>query len=218
MNHYVRKEYQLSNRSKDEVLAKIGSTLGSTDELARRVRQFYKQTHISRFNEIVKQSWFEQTLTYDGVRRNGRHQNGFGNDSAFGFFFRGLVGISQKPITDGFYATVIPTYFKDFFPNFSDHDPDIEPEYFKYPYKNITLDHLGFVYKVHNRLELLKHADENAMSIHDFENYATKKSFAYSETQPMVTYRDREGGEQEVFCYTMGRSHSFIPYIRDMRK
>ena len=218
MKKMIRIDYNLSKRRSDKVISSIGSTLGSSDEMIRRFRILYKSSSLEKFNALVKQVWLENTFLLSGVRRKARSGNGFTSDSIFGFFFKALVGTSQKIITDGFYPTAIPTYFQDFFPDFSDHDPDLEPEYFAFPYKHLTLDHLGFVYQLHNRLELLKEADERAMSYHDFVNWVTPKIIEYALTQPMCHYRYRDGRVTEVPCYMMRRWHSFIPYLGDMRK
>lgn len=218
MKIYKKKDQNLSKRPSEETIAKMGSTLGSIDELARRFQKFYRKAHVLFFEWMVNEVWLEQKFTYGGVRRNGRSGNGYTADSVFAFFMRAVVGISQKPFTAGFFFIAIPTYFKDFFPNFSDHDPDDEPEYFKYPYKHVTLDHLAFVYQVHNRLELLDWAEEHAMTIHDFENWATQQCFAYNDEENIsYTYYYRDGREEEMPRYKMWRWSSFVPYIRDMK-
>jgi hypothetical protein len=111
-----------------------------------------------------------------------------------------MVGISQKIVTTDFVYTSIRTYFNDFFPNFTDHDPWKEPEYFKYPYKHVTLDFLMFVYQYHDRLKLLEEADERGMNIREFLDWAKDKALDYN----------IEVGKQ---IYEIKR-HSFSPYIK----
>jgi len=82
------------------------------------------------------------------------------------------TGATQKFLTTGFGFTVVASYLPDFFPKFDDFDPFTDEEYFKFPYKNIFLDHLVFVSQVHNRVEMLAYAEETSMTIYDFENWA----------------------------------------------
>ena len=181
----------------------IGSSLGSVDELVLRFRSFYKEAYLILFDLIVKQVWLEQKFLYNGVRRK-RSMNGYGLDWIYSYFMKSVVGISQKPLTTCFIFTVVPTYFNDFFPNFSDHDPFEEPEYFKYPYKNVSLDHLLFVYQHHERLEMLAEAEKRSMNIKDFTDWAANQG---------LSCRDEKGEEM----YSIVR-YSFLPYFKKIKK
>lgn len=202
MKQYLKRYDDVSRRWKrgSLLLQNIGSSLGTAEELALKFRTFYKEAHLLLFDMLVKEVWLEQKFLYAGARRKGRSGNGMAADSAFSYFTKSMVGISQKALTDGMTFVAVPTYFKDFFPNFSDHDPFLEKEYFKYPYQHITLDHLLYVYQCDNRLELLKEAEDKRMSILDFYNWASNWAYSYN----------NEVGEN---IYVMTRS-DFIPYIK----
>ncbi|MFA5444994.1 MAG: hypothetical protein WC262_08520 [Bacteroidales bacterium] len=182
MKHYKKTYEDVYHAEVDDVrLARMGSLLGSPEKLAEKFRAFYKDFHESFFGYVVKQVWLEQHFSYNGVRRSRRSQNGYVGDWAFSYFMKMIVGYSQKPLTVNFLFTAIATYLKDFFPDFLNHDPFAEPEYFKFPYENITLDHLFFVYMVDNRLELLEEAEKKKMSFFDFANWATNAVFCYND-------------------------------------
>ncbi len=159
---------------------KVDSTLGSPEELAKRFRDFYTDVHRQVFDMAVRHVWLEQHFMFKGRRRVGRWGNGIEADSTYSHFMKKMVGISQKPITINRCFSIITTYLKDFFPEFLDHDPSKEPEYFKYPYKHVTLDHLVFVHRVHNRLELLAHAEKRKMDYVEFCNWATNQVLSYN--------------------------------------
>lgn len=172
--------YKQSRR--DASTDKITSTFGSPEILGVKFRDFYKDAHVQMFDMIVKQVWLEQQFVYGEQRREKRVANGFMPDWAFAEFMKVHVGISQKPITLHPMFSSVSTYLKDFFPEFLKHDPFANPEYFKYPFENVTLDHLNFVYQVDGmRMEMLQYADDNKMSYMDFSNWATNHILSYND-------------------------------------
>ena len=181
---------------------KLGSTLGSAEELAVRFRKFYREFHRTFFDQVVQQIWLEQQFMYGDKRRSRRCSNGFSPDWAFAYFMKNVVGYSQKTITTNFCFSAIATYLKDFFPDFLNHDPDEEPELYKFPYKNVTLDHLVFVHMIHNRLELLEEAEKRAMSFVEFCNWVVNHVFCYNE----------EVGKE---LYALTNNRFFWPYIKN---
>jgi hypothetical protein len=202
MKQYPKTYKDLSHKPGKKIISNIGSSLGSVDNLANRFRSFSREAHLILFDLTVKEVWLEQHFLYDGARRL-RSKNGYSIDWAFSYFMNSIVGISQKTLTQGIASYAIPTYFIDFFPNFIDHDPFDEPEYFKYPYKHITLDFLMFIYQYRDRLELLKEAEEKKMNINDFINWASNYIFC----------RDDEEGEEKHRIVRSG----FFPYISKVK-
>jgi hypothetical protein len=199
MKQFPKIYEDISRKPSDKIISNISSSFGSVEDLASKFRSFFKEAHLAFFDIIVKQVWLEQKFIFHGTRRN-RNSNGYGSDWAYSYFMRSIVGISQKPLTINFIFRTTPTYFKDFFPNFSDHDPFEEPEYFKYPYKHVNLDHLTFVYQYHDRLELLDEAEKKLMNSAEFSNFAANHA---------LSYRDDSGKQ----IYSIVRS-SYIPYIK----
>jgi len=203
MKQYPKTYKDLSRQPGDKRLSCIGSSLGSVDNLALSFRNFYKEAHLIIFDLNVKEVWLEQHFLYDGVRRANRSRNGYNLDWTFSYFMKSIVGISQKPLTCGFFFATTATYFIDFFPNFLDHNPFEEPEYFKYPYKHVTLDFLAFVYQCHNRLKMLQEAEDKKMNIQDFMNWAANYELSYSSSL-----------DKELYCIVR---HNFIPYLKKIK-
>lgn len=189
---FSKREYRLS---------KVKSNLGSVDELISSFRSFYREAHNQVFDQIVKEVWLEQQIIFNGKRKVRRRGNGIMPDILFGFFMKAVVGISQRSITANFSFTPVSTYLIDFFPDFLLHDPFKEPDYYKYPYKHVTLDHLLFVYQMDNRLELLEEADRRSMSYGEFINWALNWALCYNDDIGKV-------------FYTFTGGHLNWPYIR----
>lgn len=160
--------------------AHIGSTLGSAEVLADKFRQLYEEFQPHMFDFIVKEIWLEQHFTYKGVRRHKRAGNGYTNDWVFGFFMNRMVGKGHKFVLN-FIFQAVSTYLKDLYPDFMIRDPFLEPEYYKFPYKNVSLDHMAFVYMMHNRLEMLDYAEEKNMKFGDFANWAYNWACCYND-------------------------------------
>lgn len=200
MKHYPKTYKNLSSDLSPGIIAHTGSTLGSVVNLANNFKLFYKKAYDDLFEMIVKYVWLEQHFSYNGVRRVKRCRNGHAHDRAFSFFMNGIVGINQKPVTTSQVYSAVPSYLNDFFLDFLEHDPFKEPEYFKFPYKNITLDFLLYVYQCDDRLELLKEADERGMKSKEFIDWATNY---------VLCYNDDVGKD----VYKINR-HSFCPYIK----
>lgn len=200
---YPKVNENLSKDPSKKVLDNMGSLLGSIDELALTFRSFYKESYPLFFDFIVKQVWLEQNFTYDGARKK-RGSNGFRIDSVFSFFMNGMVGMSQKVFTTAPVFTIVPTYFRDFFPDFSDHNPFKESEYFKFPYSHVTIDFLLPIYQHHERIEMLNYAEEKRMNVREFTSWAVNQAMCYNM-------------EMEKDIYTLDRNNTFIPFLRRMK-
>lgn len=186
-------------------VSRIGSHDIPLQELIFSFRSFLKDAHLDLFDKMVKYVWLEQHITYNGNRRYKRKGNGFKPEQAFCFFMTGMVGYSQKTLMGNPMLSSLVCYLKDFFPNFSDHNPFEEPEFFEYPYKHVTLDFLYVVREHHERLEMLKHAEDNKMTIREFVNWAANRALCYN----------LDVGE-DVYSITRN-SHAFA-YIKNNKK
>jgi len=159
----------------------IDSMIGDIDELAARFRDVIEKSDRQFFHSVVNFVWLELQFVVCGKRRRARSRNSIYEDRTFSHFIRNDVGLGQKTLTGNQSFTVVSSYLKDFFPDFLEHDPRVEPEYFVFPYHNISLEHLYFVYKVHNRIEMLEYAEERAMKYLDFANWAVNQAFCYND-------------------------------------
>lgn len=162
-------------------LEHAGSHIGTADELAERFRKLAIQAHRQIFDAYVRYAWLECQFKYRDKRRKMHRGNGHALDATYGRFHVQKVGISQKVITMNNVYTVVISYLKDFFPDFLEHDPDKEPEYFAYPYKHVTLDFLMLVYLFHDRLWVLDYAEENKLNYRDFVNWFMNQVKCYND-------------------------------------
>lgn len=182
----------------------VGAVDGSLDELIVKFRGFYKEADHSIFDIVVKEVWLEHQLTFKGARRTRRRSNGFFMDSAFGSFTKVGVGVTQRVITSFACFPRVASYLIDFFPEFLFDDPFKNPEKYQFPYKNISLGHMVFVYQMDNRLELLEEAEEKSMSYAEFVNWAYNWALCYSR-------------DVEIDKYVMTGGHLFWPYIKNKK-
>jgi len=189
-----KKVYEDPFRNSDKVAEGASSLLGTPEELADRFRSVIKKADHDIFESVVNFVWLELHFVNNGRRRKSRSSNCIKDDQAFSQFMRRDVGTGHKTLTSNLTFTIITTYLKDFFPDFLDHDPRDEPEYFKFPYKFISLEHLGFVYKVHNRLEMLEYAEEREMKFAVFSNWAVNQVFCYNDEMGKDIYTLTKAG------------------------
>lgn len=193
MKHY-QKQYEDPFLNNDNIAEKTSSTLGSSDELAIRFRELIQKADNEIFNMVVNFIWLELQFIYNGRRRKAHSSNWITDDRAFSQFLRRDVGTGHKTLTSNLTFTIITTYIKDFFPDFLEHDPREEPEYFEFPYKNISLEHLAFVYKMYDRIEMLDFAEERAMKFIEFSNWAVNQAFCYNDEVGETVYTLTKAG------------------------
>jgi len=176
---------------------------GSLDELILKFRKFLKEGDVTLFDLVVREVWLEQQITINGVRRVQRKANGNFKDLSFSRFMRIGVGMTNRVITSWFCFTRIATYLIDLFPEFLFDDPFKSPEKYEYPYKNVSLGHMVFVYQMHNRLKMLEEAERRAMSYAEFTNWAHNWALCYNE----------DTGNDGMYQLNGGYTH--WPYIRN---
>lgn len=200
---YPKVSQPVSGELSQDVINKLGSSYGTLDETVAIFRLFCRESFVSVFNIIVKYIWLDQHLTYNGVRKK-RGANGMFPDKAFSFFLNSMVGMNPRIFTgtDLFYSIV--SYLKDFFPNFSDHNPFLEPEYFQYPYSHVTLDFLYVVYKHDDRLEMLNYAEEKKINIREFIDWVINR----------VQYENMEKGK-DTYLITRDRKHYLLSVFKN---
>lgn len=181
---------------------RIESYDGDTPGLVKAFQEFFDKSFRELFEMAFLYLWLEKQITYNGNRRMRRYQNGSVPDQTFGRFMTREVGHDQAMLTRSrwFYAT---TYFiAEYFPDFLDHDPKTEPEYFKWPYEHCTLDFFAYVFQVHNKREMMDYAEERKLSLHDFKNWVNNY---------VLSYNDEQGKQ----IYSIGLSREGVPYVKN---
>lgn len=173
MRHHPKQYENISKFApKAKSIADMGSRSGTLDDLIATYRNFYKSAHIALFDLSVRHVWLEHQYTYRGLSRGKATEQGYFPNKVYGYFMKNIVGVSHKPLTENLYFTSMASYFSAFFPKFYEHNPFEETGYFKFPYKNISIDHMSFVYQCEERLDMLAHAESLSMTYGDFRDWA----------------------------------------------
>ena len=136
-------------------------------------RGFLTDMYSDLFLNCVKLSWLRRKfIFYNNKTILPMQRNAISLNNAFTKFLRRNIGHDIQIITKGKFFTKIELYYLDkFFPNFEEENPFTNPEYYKFPYKNISMEFLTVVYQIDDRFELLKEADRKNMSYAVFLDY-----------------------------------------------
>lgn len=136
-------------------------------------RQFFNDMYSELFLNCVKISWLRRKFIFYGNKaivpmyKNTRSMN-----NVFTKLLRRNIGHDVQIMTKNKFFTKIEVFYLDkLFPKFEEENPFTNPEYYKFPFKNITMEFLIVVYQLDERMELLKEADRKKMSYADFLDY-----------------------------------------------
>lgn len=171
-------------------------------------KDFLNDFFVSMFDGYVRLSWLRRKFSYCNLKTIlPMYHTAPVLNLAFVKMLRRVIGKDIQIVTRGKSFSKIETYFEDLFPGFMDGNPFENPEYYKFPYKNITLDFLMVVHEMDDRLDLLKIADESDMTFAVFQDYVI--NHAYSENEIL--------GYDKYFI-----RHNYDPhfpfYVRDVDK
>jgi len=131
------------------------------------LRSFYSDL----FTNYVKVAWLRRNFLYKGRRIKWPiNKNPQFIQIAFVKYLHRIVGMDIQILTRSLSFSAVESYFNDFFPGFEDGDPFKNPEYYKFPYKNISIDFLVPVCRMDERLALLKDADKRDLTFAEFRD------------------------------------------------
>jgi hypothetical protein len=100
------------------------------------------------------------------MQKNSRNLN-----SAFVKYLRRFVGKDIQVLTRSTFFSKLESYFNELIPGFMDGDPFDNPDYYRFPFKNISIEYLMVVHQLDERVALLKKADEDKMTYAEFLDY-----------------------------------------------
>jgi hypothetical protein len=144
----------------------------SVDQYILDFRAFLNKAFLSEFDIYVRLSWYRRLFRYHGNKAKASlGNNSWQYNLGFVKLMRRCIGKDIQIITRARFFSKIETYFEDFFPGFMEGNPITNPEYYKFPYKNISMEYLTVVHHLNDRSELLKEADERSMSYAVFIDY-----------------------------------------------
>ncbi len=159
----------------------VDSCAGYTDSVdvySMDLHNEIKKLQIETFSQLVKIEWLYRRFRYEGVRRKNR-SNGHRIDRAFGIFMRNYVGYDPKLLSLNRAHRIVAEYLDDFFPDFNSGNPfEIK---FEYPYKYMNFECLVLVYRMEERMELLKIGEDQQMRYVDFLDYIINYIMSYNE-------------------------------------
>jgi len=152
----------------------------SLDEYIKLLHDGFTEMDRVSFDFIVKSMWLFRRFCYYGHRREKMATNNHVVDSAFSHFMRERAQVETKTYFGSYSSFLkIATYLTDFFPELDNGNPFTEK--YEYPFKYMTLGCLTLVYKMDERLELLKHGDGQRMGYIDFLDYVLNYVGCYNE-------------------------------------
>jgi hypothetical protein len=153
------------------------------DEYISLFRSSLREASVALFDTVVKVSWLRKRFVYYGESHLSRKKKKWSPLHCFGFskFTRRLVGSDIQIIFRSTFFEYIEPYLETFFPGFDEGNPFENPDYYKFPFKNITIDFLPVVYQLDERFELLKIADERKMSYAVFLDYIINHVYSINE-------------------------------------
>jgi len=169
-------------------LDKISTGEMELNEYVSQFQEFLTNFYLSLFLGCVKLSWLRRKFSYYGrktvlpMQKNSRILN-----TAFVKLLRRNVGKDIQIITRGKFFAKLELYFDEFFPDFESENPFENPDYYIFPFKNISMDYLMVVYQLDDRIGLLQKADDGKMSYATFMDYVI--NYVYTENE--ILGRDR---------------------------
>ena len=177
---FYEKEYENYYTSEIE-LAKckthlIGNLAGCEfKEYAGYFKDVVNGQQVALFDNWVKFEWLRSRFVYNGKKYfnpvNKKYFSGcrIGCQSAFEGLFKLYLNEDLKFITRNFYFVGVRTYFEDFFPDFYNRNP--YKEKLEYPYQYMSFSSLLLVLNMVNRMEFLKHGEEEQMTYSEFMDF-----------------------------------------------
>lgn len=165
-------------------------------------------TYLKLYDDLLRFSWLRRLFCYGNqktcfpVQGSSRVLN-----IAFLKYMRRHIGKDIQLITRSKFFSKLELYFDELYPGFMDGNPFENPEYYKYPFKFITMDYMMVVWQLDERVELLKYADEHEMGWATFADYVINH---------VSCENDRLGREKYVKERIWDRHFSFT--IKDIDK
>lgn len=153
----------------------------NVDEYVKIFKNLLKDFSSDLFDFYVKVTWLKNKFAYRGRSIDTKGLTGGGLDAIFTRFLRRIIGNDTQFFTRDFLYPKVNSYFKDFFSDFNDGNPFENPDFYKFPFKNITIEFLSVVYQMDDRIELLKFADKKKMAYAKFLDFIINQIYSINE-------------------------------------
>lgn len=190
------------NNSNKLMIDRIGAVDIETDEYVLLFKNFLNKFYLDLFDGCVKLSWLRRHFTYCGYKTvMPINKNSIRHNHAFVKLLRRNIGKDIQIITRAKFFSKLETYFDELFPGFDEGNPFENSEYYKFPFKNISVEFLIVVHQLDDRMELLKHADKLGMSYAKFLDYVINHVYSANDELGYPRYEVRSNTERNFSFY-----------------
>lgn len=191
-DHYTRKKHIEKFNEQD---IKIDGM--SLPEYAQEMRLFFQASQDTIWDMLVKIHWLTSRFVINGERKNSLTRNGRAANYYYSVFMRWMVGREMRMFLSSYYFRQIVSYFSVFFPDYFQNDP-FKTKY-EYPFKHVTFDHMVFVSRMDERMDLLKIAEAQNMPLTVFYDYVLNYIHCFN----------AELGDERYYLRKMVEPHEF---------
>lgn len=179
-------------------------TVGETgvDEYVSLFQGFLQKFYLDLFDGCVRLSWLRRHFSYYGRKtKMPMNKNSRIHNSAFVKLLRRNIGKDIQIITRAKFFSKLELYFDEFFPGFDEGNPFENPDYYRFPFKNISVEFLIVVHQLEDRVGILRHADDNKMSYAVFLDYVINHVYSINEELGREKYQVRHNTERNFPFY-----------------
>lgn len=169
----------------------------SLPEYAQEMRLFFRESQDTLWDMLVKIHWLTSRFVLNGERKNSLDRNGRKVNYYYSVFMRWNVGREMRMFLSSYYFRQVTSYFLTWFPDFFQNNP-FKTKY-EYPFKNVTFDHLVFVSRMDERLELLELVEKKNMPLIQFYDYVLNYIHCFN----------AELGDEKYYLRKMEEPHEF---------
>lgn len=156
-------------------------------------KSFLTDFYSGLFLNCIKLSWLRRKFSYYGRKTIlPMQKNSILLNSSFVKLMRRHIGNDIQIITKSKFFAKLEMYFDDLFPEFELWNPFESPEYYEFPYKNISLEYLLVVYQMDDRLEMLKYADDQHMTYAVFLDWVINHAYSENDSLGRTRYEIKQ--------------------------
>lgn len=152
-----------------------------TDKYINDFKELFRKFSNDLFDFYIKITWLKKRFFYKEKQISINGSTGGDIDYVFSRFLRRIIGSDTQFLTSDFLYSKIVSYFNDFFPGFDEGNPFENKEFYKFPFKNITIEFLVIVYQMDDRIELLEYADKQKMTYAKFLDFIINQVYSTNE-------------------------------------
>lgn len=179
------------------------------DEYISLFSSFLVDSYIKLFDISVRFEWLRRRFSYYGEKASpGMTRNSPIFCIAFTKLVRRAVGRDAQVLTRSKFFQNLISYLDVFFPEFASGNPFKDPESYKFPFKNISIDFLSVVHQLDDRIDLLTLADERKMNYAMFLDYVINHVLSVNEEIGRERYRLKQNRW----------NHYHLIYVEDVDK